>query len=86
MVAKPFSGVLTWNIVSTVGLPSDPVNVMTPVDVVVYEPVQGVYSVVTKPFSGVLTWKTVSIVDLPSDPVVVIISVDVVVYVPVHGV
>ena len=86
MVAKPSSGVLTWKNVSTVGLPSDPVVVIISVDVAVYEPVQGVYSVVTKPFSGVLTWKTVSIVDLPSDPVVVIISVDVVVYVPVHGV
>ena len=77
---------LTWKIVSTVDLPSDPVNVLISVDVVVYEPVQGVYSVVTKPFCGVLTWNIVSMVGLPSDPVVVIISVEVVVKVPVHGV
>ena len=46
MVTKPFSGVLTWNIVSTVGFPSDPVVVTISVEVVVKVSVHGVYSVV----------------------------------------
>ena len=71
--------------VSTVGLPSDPVVVTTSVEVVVMVPVHAVYSVVKISTSGVLIMISSSVVGTPSVPVTVVITVSVVVDEIVHG-